>query len=60
LPSQGILREAEQADADLIIMGTHQHTSIGEALLGSTALKVLHYSSKPVLLIRIPKDYRED
>lgn len=54
LPSQAILDQAAKLKADLIVMGTHRHTAVGEALLGTTARKVLHGSEVPTLLVRIP------
>ncbi len=59
-PAATILAEARGVSADLIVMGTHRRTAIGEALLGTTASKVLHGSETPVLLIRIPEGYREE
>lgn len=54
-PAEVILEEAEKKQADLIVMGTHRHTAVGEALLGSTAHKVVHRSEIPVLLARTSK-----
>ena len=54
-PAQTIIKQAAAIGADMIVMGTHQHSAIGEALLGTTAHKVLHNSTLPTLLIRIPK-----
>jgi nucleotide-binding universal stress UspA family protein len=51
--SEVILTEAGRIKTDMIVMGTHQHTVIGEALLGSTAHRVLLKSEAPVLLIRL-------
>jgi nucleotide-binding universal stress UspA family protein len=51
--SEVILTEAGRVQADMIVMGTHQHTVIGEALLGSTAHRVLLKATGPVLLIRL-------
>jgi len=51
--SEVILTEAGRIKTDMIVMGTHQHTVIGEALLGSTAHRVLLKSKAPVLLIRL-------
>ena len=54
-PAQTIVKQATETDADMIVMGTHKHTAFGEALLGTTANKVLHSTELPTLLIRIPK-----
>ncbi len=45
---------AEQENAGMIIMGTHGHTGITHALLGSTADKVVRLSKCPVLTVRNP------
>lgn len=54
-PAETILTAAHRADADLIVMGSHRHSVLGEALLGSTANKVLHRSLIPILLVRPPE-----
>ncbi len=59
-PAQVILRIAEEIDADLIIMGSHRHTVIGDAMLGTTTHKVLHSTAKPVLVVRIPEGFHEE
>lgn len=53
-PDQVILSQARALDADLIIMGTHRHSAVGEMLLGTTAQKVVHRSEIPTLLVRVP------
>ncbi|HEY5673107.1 MAG TPA: universal stress protein [Malonomonas sp.] len=55
LPAPTIIKQATACQADLIVMGTHQHSAVGEALLGTTAHKVLHSCALPTLLVRIPK-----
>lgn len=54
-PDQVILDVAKDCSADLIIMGAHHHTVVGEVVLGSTTRKVLHHASRPVLVVKIPK-----
>jgi len=54
-PYEVIVKEATKLGSDMIVMGTHHHSVIGEALLGTTAQKVLHGSNLPVLLVRIPE-----
>ena len=51
--SDVILEQAKKVDADLIVVGSHRHSAIGEALLGTTTQKVLHRSTRPVLVVRI-------
>ena len=43
---------AEKEHAELIVMGTHGHSSLGNVVLGSVATGVLARSTVPVLLIR--------
>ncbi|SFG33039.1 universal stress protein [Neptunomonas qingdaonensis] len=46
-----ILKVANEIGADLIVMGTRTHSSVGQFLLGSTANRVMHHTQKPVLVI---------
>ena len=57
---QAILEEAEKRKVDLIVMGSHRHSVLADAMLGTTTLKVLHQSTIPVLVVRIPKNYQEE
>ena len=50
--AESIVRHAEKTRCDLIFIGTHGRSAAGNMLLGSTATKVLHISSIPVLLVR--------
>lgn len=59
-PAQVVLTAAEQHDVDLIIMGAHRHTMVGDALLGTTTHKVLHSANQPVLVVRIPEGFHEE
>lgn len=47
-----ILRIAREEESDLIVMGSHGHSRIHRALLGSISEKVLAQSEIPVLLMR--------
>jgi nucleotide-binding universal stress UspA family protein len=47
-----IVRQAEQGQADLIVMGTHGRSGLPHMLLGSVAEKVVRTASCPVLTIR--------
>ncbi len=51
-PAYAILDYAKNHGMDLIVMATHGRTGIKKMMLGSVALKVLHESPVPVLLIR--------
>jgi|SRR5690554_1883261 len=50
-PWKTILKVADEIEADVIVMGTRKHSSIGQLLLGSTATKTLSYSKRPVLVV---------
>ncbi len=47
-----IVRQAEQGQADLIVMGTHGRSGLPHMLLGSVAEKVVRTASCPVFTIR--------
>lgn len=59
-PHLEIINQAKAVDADLIVIGSHRHSAIGEAMLGHTANKVVHRAESPVLLVRIPDGYHEE
>lgn len=47
-----IARAVQRLRPDLVVMGTHGHTALGNAVLGSVAQGVLARSKVPVLLVR--------
>ncbi len=49
--SHGILQQAEEWNADLIVIGTHGRTGINHFLMGSVAEHVARKSACPVLII---------
>jgi nucleotide-binding universal stress UspA family protein len=51
-PADAIARAAAEGRYDLIVMGSHGHTALGNVVLGSVANTVLARSKVPVLLIR--------
>jgi nucleotide-binding universal stress UspA family protein len=53
-PKLAILEAAAEVGADLIVMGSHRHSVLTDALLGSTTMKVLHSAMVPVFVVRIP------
>ena len=55
-PVEQILAQVEEKDCDLIVMGTHGHRSLADAMMGSTARRVLRRSVKPVLVVRLPEE----
>ena len=52
-PARVILEQARRIDAELIVLGSHGHSAIGEAVLGSVAHKVTMKATVPVLLVPI-------
>lgn len=50
--AESIAREAIRARCDFIMIGTRGMTAAASLLLGSTATKVLHLSTVPVLLVK--------
>lgn len=58
--AQVILSKAKEIAADVIVMGTQSHSVLEEAMLGSTARKVIHATSIPIYLVRIPENYQEE
>ena len=55
IPVDEILIQCEKTDPDLVVMGTHGHGIISNAMIGSTSRRVLRRCTKPVLIIRLPK-----
>ena len=53
-PAEVIVETAKELECDLIVMGTHGHSAIADALIGSTARWVVKNSPIPVLVIRLP------
>ena len=51
-----IVEVAEQHDCDLIFMGSHGRSGLGQLLLGSVTNKVLSHTLKPVLVHRLIKE----
>lgn len=49
-----VCQEAERFGADLICLGSHGHSALVGAVLGSVAQKVVSHSRKPVLIVRMP------
>ncbi len=55
-PVELILDEAKKGNYDLVVMGTHGHRGLADAVMGSTARRVLRRCQTPVLVVRLPKD----
>jgi nucleotide-binding universal stress UspA family protein len=50
-PADQVLREADDFEADLLVLGTHGHGALGRALIGSVSSEVARLSPRPVLLV---------
>jgi len=54
-PYQEIVREARDANADLIVIGTHGRRGLAHMLLGSVAEQVVRHAPCPVLTVPYSK-----
>ncbi|HEY8251713.1 MAG TPA: universal stress protein [Burkholderiales bacterium] len=50
--AESLVKHAKDQRCDLIYIGTRGLSGVGAAILGSTAIKVLHISETPVLLVK--------
>ena len=50
--ADAVIGMAKKGKYDLIIMGSHGHSSLGNLVLGSVATKVMAHCDAPVLLVR--------
>ena len=50
--AESLVKHAKGERCDLIYIGTRGLSGVGAAILGSTAMKVLHISETPVLLVK--------
>ncbi len=53
-PAREIIRWVEEKGCDLIAMSTHGHRFLADLFFGTTASRVQHSVSIPVLLLRAP------
>ena len=51
-PWEVIVATASRVSADLIVLGTHGHTGLKHAVLGSVAERVVRHATCPVLTVR--------
>lgn len=54
LPHEAIVATAARHGCDLIVMGSHGHSSLSALVLGSDTQEVLNHSALPVLVVRAP------
>lgn len=52
LPSDAIVKAADEVGADLIVIATHGRGGLGRWMLGSVATKVMQSATRPVLVVR--------
>ena len=53
-PEDHILGQADERNCDIIVMGRHGHGKLADAVMGSTARRVLRQSQKPIVIVPIP------
>jgi nucleotide-binding universal stress UspA family protein len=51
-PVPGLLAYADEAGVDLLVVGTHGRRGVTDAVLGSTAERILRRAERPVLTVR--------
>ncbi|NIW10608.1 MAG: universal stress protein, partial [Gammaproteobacteria bacterium] len=54
-PVEEIIKNAEERNCDLIVMGTHGQGTLADVMLGSTARRVIRRAKMPVLVVRLPE-----
>ena len=55
-PVDQIIHYAEKEDCDMVVIGSYGQGIFSEAVLGSTSWRVLRQCTKPVLVVRLPKN----
>ncbi len=51
-PGEQIAKVADSGKFDLVIMGSHGHSALGNLVMGSVATQVLAHCGVPVMLVR--------
>jgi nucleotide-binding universal stress UspA family protein len=51
-PGEQIARAANAGKFDMVVMGSHGHSALGNLVMGSVATQVLAHCEVPVLLVR--------
>lgn len=54
-PVRTLLDLASRREIDLIVMATHGRSGVGAVWAGSVAARIVAHSTRPVLLVRIPR-----
>jgi nucleotide-binding universal stress UspA family protein len=52
VPSEVICHEAEERDADHIVLGSHGHGKLARIMMGSVATRVTSLTSRTVTIVR--------
>lgn len=55
-PVEKILEYAQIGKYDMIVMASHGHSTLEDAMLGNTVRRVLRRASIPVLVVRVPDE----
>jgi nucleotide-binding universal stress UspA family protein len=51
-PGEQIAKQADAGKYDLVMMGSHGHSALGNLVMGSVATQVLAHCGVPVMLVR--------
>ncbi|WP_342133008.1 universal stress protein [Hydrogenophaga sp. OTU3427] len=51
-PGELIAKTADSGKFDMVVMGSHGHSALGNLVMGSVATKVMAHCGTPVLLVR--------
>jgi len=54
-PKEALLNYIEEYDMDLVVMGTHGRTGLGNVVFGSIAENIVRNASAPVLTVKPPQ-----
>ena len=57
--TDGVLRAAEEHDADLIVVGMRRRSPVGKAVLGSSSQDILLQADCAVLGVKLPEDVED-
>lgn len=52
-PAKTVLEEAERLDVELIVVGSHGHGLVFDAIVGSVSADILRHSTVPVLVVPV-------
>ena len=55
VPVDEILKAVDSKNCDMVVMGTHGYGMLADALIGSTARRIVRRCKKPVMVVHMPK-----